>query len=64
MPYPRIGLPSMKILARDPTFVKTRQQIHQGRFAGAGRPDQRDGLARLRVKGNICPERSRCRCRN
>ena len=43
-------------------FVESRQQIHQGRFAGAGRAHERDRLARLRMKCNVLERRRAFLC--
>ncbi|MNJ73886.1 hypothetical protein D3C77_707400 [compost metagenome] len=33
--------------------IKTAEHIHQGRFAGAGRPDNSNEFSMINVKGNI-----------
>ena len=38
--------------------VETHQQRHEGSLAGAGRPDQRDGLPRLDVQANLAQDRT------
>src|SRR5205807_9632980 len=38
-------------------FVEARQQIHESRFARAGGADERDRLARARVKADVLKRR-------